>query len=255
MSKIKVMIDPGHGGSDRANKGPTGYVEADGVLKISLLLEKELLSTGAFEVGLTRRTDMTLGLTARGLAAAKFGAQLFISEHTNATGKVPNTTVRGCTVYESVDLSDEILAANMSKAIATALNIPDKGVCDRESTNYPGEDYYTVIDSAQDAGVPHILLVESAFHDHAADEAILKSEANLLKIAKAQAGVICNFFGIKYPAEMSVNEAIDIWASEGVILDPAGMKHDFETGSFRPDRYSAFMIKSAKYIQERVKKV
>ncbi|NJD01162.1 MAG: N-acetylmuramoyl-L-alanine amidase [Ruminiclostridium sp.] len=247
---IKVFIDPGHGGKDRANRGPTGYIEADGVLDISLLLEKELLSTGAFQVGLSRRTDITLGLSERGRAAAEFGAQLFISEHTNAAGMVPNTTVRGTTVYESVDLKDEALGAQMSKSIAAALGIPDRGCHQRESVNYPGEDYYTVIDTAQDAGVPHVLLIESAFHDNADDEALLKSEAGLLKIARAQAAVICGFFGVKYPANkgMTVAEAIDIWAAAGVILDPDGMKKDFETGVFRPDRYSAFLIKSASFI-------
>ena len=155
-------------------------------------------------------------------------------------------------MYESVDLKDEILGAKMSKAIAAALGIPDRGVHHRESVKYPGEDYYTVIDSAQDAGIPHILLIESAFHDHRADEALLKQDANLLKIAQAQASVICEFFGVKYPVnkEMTVDEAIDIWVAAGVIGDPAGMKNDFATGQFRPDRYKAFLIKSAKHIMK-----
>jgi N-acetylmuramoyl-L-alanine amidase len=201
---FKVFIDPGHGGKDRANRGPTGYVEADGVLEISLLLEKELLSTGAFKVGLSRRTDKFLSLTERGKAAAKFGAQLFISEHTNASGKVPNTTVRGTTVFESVDLRDEELAKKFSAAISKALRIPDRGYHSRESEKYSGEDYYTVIDTAQDAGVLHCLIIESAFHDHKDDEALLKDEKNLLKIAKAQAAVICEFFDVKYPANKAM---------------------------------------------------
>ncbi|MCL5272664.1 MAG: N-acetylmuramoyl-L-alanine amidase, partial [Gammaproteobacteria bacterium] len=205
MTKIKLMIDPGHGGKDRANEGPTGYIEADGVLLISLLLEKELLSTGAFEVGMTRRTDMTLGLTERGMAAAKFGASMFISEHTNAAGVSPNTSARGASVIESVDLSDESLGKKFSAAISKALGIPNKGCYSRESLKYQGEDYYTVIDSAQDAGVPHVFIIESAFHDHAADEALLKIEANLLKIAQAQASVICEYFSVKYPAKPYIN--------------------------------------------------
>ena len=35
----KIFIDPGHGGSDTANRGPTGYVEAYGVLDIALRLK------------------------------------------------------------------------------------------------------------------------------------------------------------------------------------------------------------------------
>lgn len=38
----KITIDPGHGGRDHANRGPTGYIEAEGTLKIALLLERSL---------------------------------------------------------------------------------------------------------------------------------------------------------------------------------------------------------------------
>lgn len=195
----KITIDPGHGGTDRANRGPTGYVEADGVLAISKYLKAELLKTGQFEVQLTRETDATVALAARATVAVNMKADLFISEHTNASGKVPNTTVRGCEVYESVDLADESLAGKLAVAVAAALGIPSLGAKSRESVNYPGEDYYTVVDVAQDGGVPHVLLCESAFHDNALDEALLKVDANLKKIAVAQAKVICDFFKVQYP--------------------------------------------------------
>ncbi len=59
------------------------------------------------------------------------------------------------------------------------------------------------------------------------------------------------YFVFSKPAvEMNVNAAIDIWAKAGVIGDPDGMKNDFKTGKFRPDRYQAFLIKSAKYISK-----
>lgn len=230
---IKVFIDPGHGGTDRSNKGPTGYIEADGVLKISLLLEKELLSTGAFKVGLSRRADTTLSLPARGAAAAKFGAQLFISEHTNAGP----SNARGAEVYYSIDLpGDKTLAANMSEAIASTLRIPNRGAMIRESKNYPGEDYYTVIDVAQDKGVPHILLIESAFHSNPIEEKLLKDELCLQKIAKAQAKVICDFFGIssKSDLEEALNKlypkiisTTDYWVAHAVpgqVVDGAYMQ-------------------------------
>jgi subtilisin family serine protease len=52
--------------------------------------------------------------------------------------------------------------------------------------------------------------------------------------------------------KMTVSDAIDIWATKGIIGDPAGMKQDFATGKFRPDRYSAFLIKSAEHINGRL---
>jgi N-acetylmuramoyl-L-alanine amidase len=193
----KIVIDPGHGGKDRSNMGPTGYIEADGVLAISKYLRDELIATKAFEVLLTRGSDITIGLTERGKMAAEFGADLFISEHTNASGRPTNENIRGTVVYYSVDLpQDKELAYTMAKEIAEAIGTTNKGAKTHESTKYPGEDYYTVIDASQDRGIPHVLLAESAFHDNAKDEALLKDDAVLRKIAKAQAKVICNFFKV-----------------------------------------------------------
>jgi N-acetylmuramoyl-L-alanine amidase len=169
---IKICIDPGHGGLDRANKGKNGYVEADGVLKISKYLKTELEKTGQFQVVLTRTIDVSIALSDRG----KIGSSndMFISQHTNAGGGT------GAEVYYSVDLpNDKNLAAKLSKATADALGISNRGAKTRESANYPGEDYYTVIDKAQDLGCPHVFIIE-----------------NLLKIAQAQAKVICEFYGI-----------------------------------------------------------
>ena len=195
----KVTIDPGHGGDDRFNVGPTGYVEADGMLKLSKFLRDELLSTGKFDVLLTREKDMTLGLTERARIAASFGSDLFISQHTNATGREVNTTVRGAEVYYSVNRpSDKAFAYNLSTAISSLLEIPNRGAKTRESERFPGRDYYTVINASESRDIPHILLVESDFHDHVEGERILKQDKYLKKIAKVQAKVICKTFGVEY---------------------------------------------------------
>lgn len=190
---VKITIDPGHGGKDKANQGPTGYVEADGTLKLSLYLESELLKYGAFTVQLTRRGDETVSLTKRGQLAADFKSDLFLSEHTNAANK----RVRGTTVFYSVDLPvDKELAEKLSAAVSGALNIPNRGAKTRASLINPNEDYYTVIDTAQDGGVPHVILIENAFHDNPEDERLLLSDILLQKVAKAQAGVIREWFNV-----------------------------------------------------------
>jgi len=187
----KITIDPGHGGKDRANRGPTGYVEADGVLKISLYLEAEFLKYKDFQVQLTRYTDTYLTLTKRGRMAVDFGADLFISEHTNAA----NGTVRGTTVFYSIDLpGDKLLAEKMAAAVSGELGIPDRGAKTRALPSNPNEDYYTVINTAQNGGIPHVILAESAFHDNPEDEKLLKDDSMLKKIAQAQAGVINEWF-------------------------------------------------------------
>ena len=192
MLMYKITIDPGHGGKDRTNIGQTGYVEADGTLKIALYLEKELLRYNKFEVFLTRRQDMTLSLTERGREAANNKSDLFISEHTNAANKM----ARGTTAFYSVDLpGDKMLAERLSAEVSRALGIPDRGAKTRSSPGNPGEDYYTVIDTAQDGGIPHVILIENAFHDNLEDEKLLMDDLMLQKIAEAQARVISKWFG------------------------------------------------------------
>ena len=170
MAKMKlIVIDPGHGGDDRANVGPTGFVEADGNLQKAFALRDKLITKyDNVIVVLTREGDVTRSLTERGRMGAD--ADLFISIHSNAGG-------RGSEVYYSVDIpDDEQFAADLSASYASAFNTIDRGAKVRESKKYPGEDYYTVIDQAQDNGAEHVLLTEDLFHSDQAEEAVLKSD-------------------------------------------------------------------------------
>ncbi len=189
----RIFIDPGHGGSDRYNRGPTGYVEADGALDIALKLRNKLQSVG-FDVGMTRDKDATVALPARGKMAGQYKADLFLSIHSNAGSAVAT----GTEVYYSVNLPQtKAIAAKMSKAVANILGIPDRGAKVRESQNYPGKDYYTVINTAQDTGVPRVFLIEVAFHSNPKEEALLKQSATREKVARALADVIADTFGVQ----------------------------------------------------------
>ena len=192
MSKkkdIKICIDAGHGGRDRANRGFSGeYIEADGMLALSKYLRDELVARG-FLVKLTRESDKTLGLRERARIAHEFGADLFISQHSNAGGG------HGVEVFYSVDQPENReLASEMSRSIASALNVHNRGAKTKESTKHLGEDFFAVIDEAEDLKIPHVLLIENLFHDNAKEEKILLNDKKLRKIAQVQAEVIIDFF-------------------------------------------------------------
>lgn len=207
---IKIFIDPGHGGTDRSNRGPTGYIEADGMLDLCLKLRDELLKTGKFEVKMSRTTDVTVGVRKRGEMAAAWKADMFISNHSNAG----NGKARGVDVYYSIDIpSDITLAKKFVTEIANAMGTKARSALIRESNVEPGEDYYGVIDAAQDGGVKHVFLIENGFHDNREDEALLKDPNVRLKIAKAQAKVICEFYGVKYEPDKKITAGI-VTASE-----------------------------------------
>lgn len=185
---IKIIIDPGHGPGN-PNRGPTGYYEYQGVWKISGFL-KAILEGKGFAVALTRNEGDDPALNARGRQAA--GAALFISQHTNAS----SGAAQGVEVYYSVQAQgDKPFAAALSKAVSALMNNPDRGAKTRRSTASADVDYYTVMASARAAGCPHVLLIESGFHDNPVDEAFLKNDGNLRAIAQAQADVICAYMG------------------------------------------------------------
>ncbi len=79
----RIMLDPGHGGTDRGAPGPVKH-EKDINLAIALKLRQELLSYG-FEVVMTRTGDETVSLAERSERCKKYKADLYISIHCNAS--------------------------------------------------------------------------------------------------------------------------------------------------------------------------
>lgn len=190
-------IDPGHGGNSRWNIGANGYVEADAMLLLSKIEKEEFESTGRFLIHLTRDSDVTISLNSRAMKAVSTHSDFLISNHSDAG---PAAT-GGTTVYYSIDLpSDRPLAEKLASAISGTLGIYNRGARFKESSNYPGEDYYGVIDYAQDKGVPHIFLVEHAFHTNPSEVAKLNNIDYLRSIATAKVGVICDYYGVPYPS-------------------------------------------------------
>lgn len=179
----KVMINPGHGPGN-TNKGPTGYYEHQGMWALANYLKAALESRG-IQADLTRRESENPDVEERGLKAA--GYDVYISEHSNAA----NGQARGCEVYYSLRRQgDKVWAAKLSAAAAEAMGNPDRGAKTRLFPGTENIDYYGEIRSAANTGCRHIFLCESGFHDNPQDEAWLKSELNLIKLAQAQANVI-----------------------------------------------------------------
>jgi N-acetylmuramoyl-L-alanine amidase len=79
----RVVIDPGHGGSDPGALG-ADISEAAITLDIALKLEALLAQTPGLEVVLTRRSDVNVALPERTAIANRGGADLFVSIHVNA---------------------------------------------------------------------------------------------------------------------------------------------------------------------------
>ena len=81
--RLKVMVDPGHGGEDGGAKGAKGLKEKQAALEIAQAVMEKLQAAG-FEALSTRDEDVFIPLWDRAKAANLQGADLFISLHLNA---------------------------------------------------------------------------------------------------------------------------------------------------------------------------
>ena len=81
----RIVIDPGHGGTEDGAIGHAGLKEKDLTLEISRRLGDLLANRLGAEVIYTRTADLTVPLEARAAVANQAGADLFISIHANSS--------------------------------------------------------------------------------------------------------------------------------------------------------------------------
>lgn len=123
-----IVIDAGHGGSERGGAGPFGTPEKDLVLPIATLAAQYLREMGA-NVIMTRQSDVTVPLYNRPLLAERSGADALVSLHANAIpdGKSP-VGVRGIATFYSHDHAEFLATALHRALLAAAPSVGDDGL-------------------------------------------------------------------------------------------------------------------------------
>ncbi len=207
MSKT-ICLDAGHFGKYNQSPAVKTYYESDMNWKLHLLLKKELESYG-FKVIQTRSDQAKdLELTARGKKAR--GCDLFLSLHSNAAGSTVNETADYVAVYHltddtttKADEESKALASKIAPVIANIMGVKQghkvltrKAGSDRNGDGVMNDNYYGVLHGARLVNVPGLIL-EHSFHTHTKMTKWLLDEDNLAKLAKAEAEVIANHFGVK----------------------------------------------------------
>lgn len=91
-----VVIDPGHGGEDPGAIGPKRTMEKDIVLRVGMKLVHLLNQNKGTQAFLTRKGDYFIPLEERIKIAREYGADLFISLHTDGSF---NPQAKGSSVY------------------------------------------------------------------------------------------------------------------------------------------------------------
>lgn len=192
MAKMKICIDAGHYGKYNRSPANKAYYESERMWKLHLLQKKYLEEYG-FEVILTRTNQSKdKQLFVRGSMSR--GCVLFISDHSNAVGGNVNESVDYPVVYVPLNGSGSDIGEKLAKCIEKTMGTAQKGrIASRKGDS--GE-YYGVIRGAVSVGTPGLIL-EHSFHTNTRSAYWLMDDNNLEMLAKAEADVIAEHFGVK----------------------------------------------------------
>lgn len=185
---IKIMIDAGHYSNYNPSPVFPSYKEGNMTFKLQGYLKAELEKYG-FIVGVTRTVaSKDLSLYNRGYMAK--GYDLFISLHSNACG---TASVDRVVVIKGYD-QGSTLANKFGKCISNAMGISSAHqVMIRKGSS--GGEYYGVLRGAKAAGVANRFILEHSFHTNSRAAQWLYSDANLKKLAVAEAKMIAEHYG------------------------------------------------------------
>jgi len=208
--RVRVMIDPGHGGKDPGAIGPTGLKEKDVVLAIGRRIREKLSRSVEFDVRMTRDGDVFIPLEERTAMANKGGVDIFVSLHINASrnrraeGFSTYVLSRGASNREDLELAarengvplrelqgvkfiidDMFTGARKNESLRLAKTVND-AIVRHVSTRYPGVQsiglkqapFYVLVGARMTA-----VLVEASFISNAREEARLRDPSCLEGIA------------------------------------------------------------------------
>ncbi|MFZ7248471.1 N-acetylmuramoyl-L-alanine amidase, partial [Bordetella avium] len=226
---LTIALDPGHGGEDPGAIGASGLREKDVVLRIARRLKALIDAQPAMRAYLTRDDDYFVPLNVRVQKARRVRADLFVSIHADAWVK---PTANGSSVFA---LSERGASSTQARWMADKENAADLiggvnlGSHDRQvakvlldlSTTAQISDSLKVgsafleeikkinrlhKNSVEQAGfavlkAPDIpsILVETAFISNPQEEAKLRSNAHLDKLAQAMMTGIDRYFTANPP--------------------------------------------------------
>ena len=206
----KILIDPGHYTGVNQSPVVSSYYEGNQMWKLSQYLIPALKAYG-FEVGCTKASmgaypkDSNGGdsVTTRGRMGK--GYDFVLSLHSNAASSASVERVVAVVFVddncgEIDDISYE-LGKKLGEAVKETMGrssvqmLQRKASGDRDGDGYVNDDFYGFLFGAHQVGVPAVLM-EHGFHTHAATAQWLLSDANLKKLAEAEAKVIAEWFSV-----------------------------------------------------------
>jgi N-acetylmuramoyl-L-alanine amidase len=182
LAGIKIVLDPGHGGTESGAAGPTGYLEKDATLYMAKMVGYQLMARGA-TVYMTRETDKVVSLQDRVAIIDKVKPAISVSIHYNSLpddGDAQNTQGFGAFWYQP---QAQNLAVFLHNYIVQNLGRPSYGV------------FWDNLALARPATAPSVLL-ELGFLSNPVEFEWVVNQQEQQKMASAIADGITQWFAI-----------------------------------------------------------
>ena len=188
---MKICLDAGHFGKYNRSPVNPAYWESEMTWKLHRFLKNELEKYGISVITTRVEQDKDLGLVARGRKAA--GCDLFLSIHSNAVNNSEATDypLACCCVSGACD----VLGLSLAQAVGRVMGCRQAGRIIKKRNSAGNADWYSVLHGAAQVGVPGILM-EHGFHTNRANTAWLLNDANLKRLAEAEAETIADYYGL-----------------------------------------------------------
>jgi N-acetylmuramoyl-L-alanine amidase len=184
-----VVIDVGHGGTDRGARGHIPYCEEKKICLLTARLVRQYLDQLGYHVVMTRNTDAFVSLPRRVELASQAQANIFVSIHYNSSRA---TEAQGVEVF-FCDSKENKTRTSASRKLADAIL---GRVIRRTSAHSRGVkkgNFYVIRETSMPA-----VLVEGGFISNPDERALLKSRDYQERIARGIADGIDQYFKARW---------------------------------------------------------
>lgn len=195
---MKICLDAGHYGKYNQSPADPRYYESEIVWKLHELQKKYLEAYGIDVI--TTRSDQGTDRSLYDRGAASKGCDLFISDHTNAVSSSVNNSIDYPVAYCAIDGRADGIGMALAQCVETVIGTRQPARIEHKRGQ--NGDYYGVLRGATAVGTPGLIL-EHSFHTNASVTAWLLDDANLDRLARAEADTIALYYDIDMPAPKS----------------------------------------------------
>jgi N-acetylmuramoyl-L-alanine amidase len=184
-----VVLDVGHGGTDRGARGHLPYCEEKKLCLLTARLVKQYLDQLGYRVVMTRNTDAFIPLPRRVEIANQAQGNIFVSVHFNSSR---SPEAQGIEVFFH-DGRDDRTRANASKKLADAVLSRVIRRTAASSRGVKKGNFFVIRETSMPA-----ILVEGGFISNPDERVLLKSRDYQEKIARGIADGVDQYFKARW---------------------------------------------------------